>query len=329
MIKLFQKWLVLCLAYTLLGCQASSPSAVVVEEKDVSNELLKQVARISDQSDAHTVQTVIFDLIFNTYNKNEHGLFYEGETTYQELDENSPYLHLNESNWGRMEAFLVTSSDLAHVMHAYGLTKKKQKREEANGYLFADWQAQDVLSVRGYAIDDFTDFFAPHPLVEIDFIPGYTFVEKPNHSSLEEMAESFKYSAIEPLTEILVSPSTCDALVNPQNYHYSLTAVEDHYLWTITQKMKNASPLEQPLTLEITMDKDGILSFVEIRQPIFLTQGDERLVSEEYHYLRIQPLSQDQKAFMETFFLAMKEDKLALGDIFTLFEPFSFQNSKD
>lgn len=67
MIKLFQKWLVLCLAYTLLGCQASSPSAVVVEEKDVSNELLKQVARISDQSDAHTVQTVIFDLIFNTY----------------------------------------------------------------------------------------------------------------------------------------------------------------------------------------------------------------------------------------------------------------------
>ncbi|MBD5423781.1 MAG: hypothetical protein HDR44_01465 [Allobaculum sp.] len=47
------------------------------------------------------------------------------------------------------------------------------------------------ISVAKEAIDDFLDFFAPHPHVDINSIPGYTFVEKPNHSSLEEMAESF------------------------------------------------------------------------------------------------------------------------------------------
>lgn len=325
MIKFFQLGFIFCLSCTLLGCQSTRESVTLVEEKDVSSELLKRVARISDQSDAHTFQEIVFDLIFNTYDMNEHGLIYEGETTYQELD--GSYVPLYEFNWGRMEAFLFTGSDLYQVIHSYG-RKKNQKREEANGYLFADWQAQDILSVAGDAIDGFPDFFAPHPLVEIGTIPGYTFVEKPNYSTLEEFAESSKYSAIEPLTEILISPTTNDALANPQNYDYSFQSVEDQYLWTITQKMEDTSPLEQPLTLEITMNKNGVLSFVEVRQAIFWSQN-EGMMSKEYHYLRINPLSQDQKAFMETFFSAMKEDRIGLGDTFRLFEPFSSQNTKD
>ncbi len=109
----------------------------------------------------------------------------------------------------------------------------------------------------------------PHPLVEITSIPRYTFLENLNYSTPEELAESSKYVVLEPLTEILNSPTTYNVLVNPQNYHYSLQAVEDQYLWTITQKMKDASPLEQPLTF--TKNKEGILSFVEIRQPILVT----------------------------------------------------------
>ena len=69
-------------------------------------------------------------MILNTYEKNEHGLFSQGETTYQELDEENPYLHLNELARGQMEAFLVTSSDLYEVEHMYFDTYHTKDREK-------------------------------------------------------------------------------------------------------------------------------------------------------------------------------------------------------
>ncbi|MBD5423782.1 MAG: hypothetical protein HDR44_01470 [Allobaculum sp.] len=87
--------------------------------------------------------------------------------------------------------------------------------------------------------------------------------------------------------------------------------------------------MKQSWSLEITMDEKGIISFINIHQPMIWIKKDERLVREANRHLPIQPLIQDQKTFMETFFLVMKADSLALGDTFTLFEPFSSQNIRD